>query len=65
VVERRLAGPTTVAGAEGSAKQRLQTREVAGYDAYVGLDDGPDGEVARVPEPVAGLAVAGEERDFD
>ena len=45
------------AASQNDAEERFQARQIACNNADVGLDDGPDGEVARVPEPVAGSAV--------
>lgn len=55
----------TVGAAKDDAEERLQAGQVACDDADIGFDDGPDREVARVPEPVARSAVCGDVGGLD
>lgn len=50
--------------AKHALEQRPQRRNAAGNDAHIALHHGPDAHVARVPEPVAGLAVVDDRGDF-
>ena len=54
-----------VHAAEEASSHGPEAGEAAGRDANVALDDGPDADVARVPQPVAQLAVVDEEAHLD
>lgn len=59
------AATAAVCASKHDAEERFQARQITCNNADVGLDNGPDGEVARVPEPVAGSTVCGDVRGFD
>lgn len=62
LVGRRTPGVYT---SEPALEERAQARQAPGDDADVELDGGPDGNVARVPQPVAQLAVVGDVAELD
>lgn len=55
----------SISAAEQSSEYRAQWGQTAGNDANVALDDGPDGDVARVPQPVAKLSIVDQEAQLD
>ena len=60
-----VAGAAAVSGAEDVVEEGLEAWEVSGDDADVALDDGPDGDVARIPQPVSSLAIIGQVANLD
>lgn len=60
-----VSGSVAVFEAENTAEKGLHAGQIAGDDANVGFNHGPDGDVAGVPEPVASFAVVGEAAYLD
>ena len=62
---RCLLGVLSIVAAEEATEERFEAGQAGGDDTDVELDDGPDGDIARVPKPVAEFTVVGDITDFD
>lgn len=62
---RRLSGALAVRAAEDAPEDWSQARQATGNDSDVEFDTRPDGDVLRIPKPVAEFSVVGNVAELD